>query len=72
MTEHDRNNLNFLLTIDDNSLAKWFETASDDDIIYAFELIQEYKDKMKELYVEYDLQTSDLKEANDILEKFKL
>lgn len=72
MTEHDRNNLNFLLTIDDNSLAKWFETASDDDLIYAFELIQEYKDKMKELYVEYDLQTSDLKEANDILEKFKL
>ena len=40
MNEHDKNNLNFLLHANKAQLSKWFKSITDDDVQYAFELLQ--------------------------------
>jgi len=72
MSENDLHNLTFLMTVDDEGFNKWFEQADDDDIQYAFELIQMYRSEIQELELEKKLENSDFSEAKNILEKFKV
>lgn len=43
MSEHDLNNVYFLLGLGKKSLSKWYLQASDDDIQYANEILAEYE-----------------------------
>jgi len=43
MDQHDKDNLDFILSLDKESLKKWFEQASTDDLIYSMEIINQYK-----------------------------
>lgn len=47
MTEHDRDNLDFLLKCSDEGFKEWFEQASDDDKLYASELLNEYEEELR-------------------------
>ena len=47
MTEHDRDNLNFLLKCSEESLRDWYEQASEDDRAYANELLDAYEEEIK-------------------------
>lgn len=38
----DRANLEFLLTVDDESLKAWYKTCSDDDLLYAKSLLDAF------------------------------
>lgn len=40
MSDRDRQNLNFLLNADHNTLREWYDSASVDDLLYAQELFQ--------------------------------
>jgi|688.fasta_scaffold19039_15 hypothetical protein len=43
MNRDDKHNLNFLMNLSIDGLARWFEQASEDDIIYATELLANYE-----------------------------
>ena len=43
MNQHDRDNLNFLMTASDEVLHEWYSQASEDDLLYAQELLSEYE-----------------------------
>ena len=47
MTEYDKNNLDFLLSLDPKSFELWFSQASTDDLIYSMEIIQQYKEEIE-------------------------
>jgi len=46
MDQHDKDNLDFILSLDKESLKKWFEQASTDDLIYSMEIINQYKQEI--------------------------
>lgn len=73
MKQHDWDNLQFLLNIDDKTLLDWYEVTEPDDHRYAAELLAEYK---KELDVKIELlkdtEILDLSTANSIISKFTL
>ena len=45
---HDRNNLNFLLCLDNHSLKQWYKVCSDDDLLYAKKLLDAYSLEIEE------------------------
>jgi len=71
MTEQDRNNLNFILNSTEDEFDAWMESASDDDIQYALELI--VVGKTETIIQEYELmdEVEDLSIAKIILNRFK-
>ena len=42
MNQHDRDNLDFLLNASPEVIKDWYEQMDDDDIQYAFELLEAY------------------------------
>lgn len=48
MNDHDRDNLEFLLSIDGNTFRDWYAKMSPEDHEYAMELIEKYSLELKE------------------------
>ena len=46
MNEHDLGNLEFLRNLSDAGLMAWFEQASEDDVVYAQELLNQWEDQL--------------------------
>ena len=46
MTEHDKHNLDFILSLDSKGFELWFAQASTDDLIYSMEIIKQYKEEI--------------------------
>ena len=46
MNQHDRDNLDFLLNATPEIIQDWYEQMSDDDIEYAFELLEAYSQEL--------------------------
>lgn len=63
MSEHDRKNLEFLLTADDDVLTDWFNKMEDDDVKYAVELLELAKLDL----VDQATELSDLSDADKYL-----
>jgi len=40
--QHDRNNLNFLLSVDQETLKLWYKNCSNDDLLYAKSLLDAF------------------------------
>jgi hypothetical protein len=59
MNKHDRDNLNFLLTIDEATFKDWYDQMEENDHEYAQELLNMYslelKERSLELLVEAEL-----------------
>ena len=75
MNDHDRNNLRFIMSLDDDQFDAWSENIANDDIQYAIELIQQARLELAEQeqnLLEFDLFDSDFAEARAVLEKFRL
>ena len=75
MDKWDRDNLNFLLNVDDETFEDFLSQSSDDDIDYAIELIQTHKAELiaRELELQDELADEDgLDEAQAVLAKFRL
>lgn len=76
MNDHDRQNLEFLMTAADETLRDWFNSVSPDDIQYASELLAQHSEELKirETFIkveEVDL-TNFTPDASEYLKKFTL
>lgn len=68
MTEHDRQNLNFLLTASQKTLKLWYDTVSEDDKQYAYELLDTYRKELKIKVALFEDEVTDTTQANILLE----
>ena len=46
MDQHDKDNLNFLLNATPEAIQDWYEQMSDEDIEYAFELLEAHSQEL--------------------------
>ena len=53
MTEYDRDNLNFLLQASEEGFKEWYEQASEDDRLYADELLEQFRMEVYEKLAMY-------------------
>ena len=69
MSQHDKENLVFLLNLSHDALHQWFHQASDDDIIYAEELMAQAHIMAIDARV---AQLPQFKEAQEVLKPYLL
>lgn len=67
MNQRDRDNLDFLLSASPEVIRDWYEQMDDDDIQYAFELLEMAKEEL----IEQQLAVSDLSDAKAIILKYR-
>jgi len=74
MNKHDREQLNYIMSLSDEAFEVWALSVPEDDIRYAMELIQAARVEsfMIEQELLDNLEDSDLAEANTVLKKFML
>jgi hypothetical protein len=74
MNDHDRSNLNFLLAASEETLADWYQSATDDDLAYAQELLQVARSELtlQALEVIDNDVDENFEQAKTILEQFTL
>jgi hypothetical protein len=72
MSDEDRDNLNFLLTVSPEVFEDWFDQADEDDIDYALELLAKRKTELNLKELEFSDSVKDTTEANQVLRKFML
>jgi hypothetical protein len=72
MNDHDRNNLNFLLTVSPEVFDDWMDQADEDDIDYAIELLRMRKSELNLKELELSDGVEDTTQANQVLRKFML
>lgn len=77
MNKHDRDNLKFLLSADEDTFQEFLETVSADDIEYALQLIQAHRAELMvhEMAMEESVDEEfglDLTEAQAVLARFRL
>ena len=75
MTPYDRENLDFLLNATPEALAAWHGSVTEDDIVYAQELLDQFAQELnlraRELKVEAELaMMSEYAQARAILKQF--
>jgi hypothetical protein len=72
MNDHDRGNLQFLLTADESVMQEWYNQVSQDDIEYALELLQMANAELtvKEMELAEANEKLDLTQAQAILSRF--
>jgi hypothetical protein len=73
MDAYDRQNLQFILNVDKETLYDWWNTISDDDKEYASELMAQYKHELEiksSIYACEDVVTTF--QAKKVLKKFML
>lgn len=74
MNDHDRSQLNFIMSLSDDDFQEWAEQSPVEDVQYAIELIQQARVEsyMLEQELTDALEDSDLAEARSVLQKFRL
>jgi len=76
MNDHDRNNLNFLLNIDEETFEDWYAQTDEDDRVYAQELLalaaEELHGQARDLCIEAELSMmSTFEQAEAVIGKVK-
>ena len=67
MNQRDKDNLDFLLNASPEVIQDWYNKVEDDDILYAFELLEMAKEEL----IEQQMAGSDLSDAKAIILKYK-
>lgn len=71
MNDWDRNNLNFIRSLNEQQFDEWASTLPEDDVDYAVELIQ--RARMELMYNHLDeVNGAAVETANEYLRKFRL
>ena len=71
MNDWDRNNLNYILSLNEDEFETWLVDLSEDDTLYALDLIRAARVELLEQEQEL-LETEDFTLANEVLAKFRL
>ena len=72
MNDNDRDNLNFILSLDENGFEQWSSTLSAEDFDYAISLLKMARSEVMMKAAEYIDDVEDLTEANKVLKGFML
>lgn len=67
MDQHDRDNLDFLLNATPEVIQDWYNTMDDDDIVYAFELLEMAKEEL----IEQQMAGTDLSDVRALILKYR-
>jgi len=72
MNQHDRDNLDFLLSANKDTLKEWYDAVEEDDIEYAGEILAQYGEELKirESMIPDDV--NNLDDANTLLKRYRL
>jgi hypothetical protein len=74
MTQHDRDNLKFLLNADQDTLRDWYASVKADDHEYAMEIMVGYSNELRQRSIEFQveklLEDSDWQESAEVISKF--
>jgi hypothetical protein len=71
MNDWDKDNLNFLLTIDSETFEDWLSQADEDDIDYAIELLRAAKSELIVEQMEILDGVQDISTANNFIEQIR-
>lgn len=71
MNEHDRSNLNYILSMSYYEFEKWAKTLSQDDMEYAIELIKRGRSEIMVQTLELYDEVKSVDQATDIISKVK-
>lgn len=72
MNQHDRDNLNFILSLDENGFERWYSQLSIDDMDYAIELLQMARTEVAVEHAKIFDEVEDTTEAMGVLKGFML
>ena len=74
MNKRDRDNLNFILNINEEAFANWMVQADKDDINYALTLIENHRNELslKRMLLRYNDDNINTTEAEQLLQKFRI
>ena len=75
MNPHDRDNLNYIMSLNDEEFDSWALGMPDDDIKYAIEIIQAARLELaeqEEALLDEVAAENNFAEANAVLQKFRL
>jgi len=72
MNQHDKDNLQFLLTASPDVLKDWYDSVDRDDHEYAIELIRTHTAEIIVHNMEQNDDVTDLSEARQVLARFML
>ncbi len=72
MNDHDRSNLQFILSLDEKSYDEWTASLTEDDIDYALELLKTARTEAMMHIAQLADDVEDTTEANSILKGFML
>lgn len=72
MNDYDRNNLQFIMSLDEKQFDEWYTSISDDDVEYALELIQQARLELNMKIHEVTDEVADTSLAKAALKKFML
>lgn len=71
MNKRDRDNLKFLMAIDEKTFDDWMNHADDDDIEYALQLIKIAKVELLSKQIELIDEVKDFSDAKEVIERIK-
>ena len=72
MNDHDRSNLQFILSLNEDGFDKWTATLSEDDVDYALELLKSARTEVMMQAVSLTDEVEDTSDAMDVLKGFML
>jgi len=73
MNDHDKANLNFILSMTEpDAFQMWYNSLSEDDLAYALELISGAQLELDMRIVELYDDVTDLSDANQVLQQYRL
>jgi hypothetical protein len=72
MNDWDKNNLQFILSLNEKDFEIWYECLDQDDIEYAMELLKQARTEVNMQLVSLNDEVEDLSAANKVLKQFTL
>ena len=73
MNDHDKGNLEFILSLDYDEFDQWMETLDEDDMQYAIDLIRRGRQELLEQYVDLTVNSEhpELKDARQVIDRIR-
>jgi len=72
MNDWDKNNLNFILSLNEQEFTDWYECLDDDDIEYAMEILKQARIEIAMQVASLHDDIEDVSDAKTVLKQFTL
>lgn len=72
MNDWDKNNLQFILSLNEDEFSDWYACLDDDDVAYAMELLQTARTEVNMQLASLHDEVNDVSDAANFLKQFTL